>query len=196
MRITISAALIALAVSGCVRYTPHPWSQTFEFDDGDVEFVAPAKLTGVRCERQVDAIDMLERDTFLRLTTEEYAALSRDPIELADDEIPYLVRGVTWFSPPDFSIVAVDREMKTLYVTRYTYNFEMLWPGLHWKMEPRPMIAVLKQEIGGAKPRAMVGGDVIMFFYYRHKRYWEERGGQLPFMEFSCETESAGRPPQ
>jgi len=128
------------------------------------------------------------------LTREEYAALARNPIELGDNDIPYLVRGVTWSEPPDFSIVAVDREQKILYVTRYTYNFEILLPGMHWKMAPRPTIAVLQQEIDGAMPRAMVGGDVIMFFYYRYNQYWEERGDRLPLREFSCEREAAGRP--
>jgi len=194
MRIAIIAAAVALAVGGCVRYTPHPWSQTFEFDEEHVEFVAPARLADIRCERQTDAMARLKSDAFVRLTAKEYDALARDPIELADDDIPYLVRGVTWSEPPDFSIVAVGREQKVLYVTRYTYNFEFFWPGLHWKMAPRPAIAVLQREIHGAMPRAMVGGDAIMFFYYRYKQYWEERGDRLPLREFSCEREAAGRP--
>ncbi len=196
MRIAVFTALIALAVGGCVRYTPHPWAQEFEFEDQDVEFVAPAKLTGVRCERQVDAIDMLERGTFLRLTAEEYAALSRDPIELADDERPYLVRGVSWSEPPMFSIVAVDHERRVLYVTQYTHNWEMAWPGLHWKMRPRPVIVVLEQEIGDAMTRAVIGGDMVLGFWLRYREFWRERGTELPAIEFSCERETAGLPLQ
>ncbi len=196
MRKPVLAVLIALALGGCVRYTPHPWSQAFEFEDGHVEFVAPTRIIDIQCERRIEAVERLEQVSFVRLTPEEYVGLARGPIKLLDDDIPYLVRGVTWSEPPEFSIVAVDREQRILYVTRYTYNFEFLWPGLHWKMTPRPFIVVIEQDIDDAMPRAMVGGDMIMIIYYRYKRYWEERGGQLPLVEFSCEREAAGGPLQ
>ena len=186
MRTPVLAVLIVLALGGCVRYTPHPWSQEFEFDDADVEFVTPTRIIDIQCERRAEAIERLEQVSFVRLTPEEYAAISNDPMELADDDIPYLVRGVPWSEPPMFSIVAVDRDQRILYVTQYTHNFEMAWPGLHWKMRPRPVIVVLKQEIGRAMTRGIIGGDRVLGLWLRYGEFWSERGIELPATEFSC----------
>lgn len=175
MRSAALAFLIVLSSTGCVQYTPHPWSQDFDFYSSEVEFVSPAKLSRVREELQVGAIERLDQHTFLRLTVDEYRSLSRSPIELHDNEIPYLVRGVSWSRPPWFSIVAMDRGKKILFVIQYTTNFELAWPGLHWRMEPNPVIAVVDQEIDETLTRAVIGGDRIMGtkMHYGEKA-WDE----------------------
>lgn len=175
MRVAATALLIALFLGGCVRYTPHPWSQGFEFNDQNAEFVSAAKLSRVLAEQEADAIKRLDQQSFLRLTTKEYEVLSQNPIGLEKNEIAYLVRGVSWDRPPLFSIVAMEREKKILYVIQYTHNFEMALPGMHWKMEPHPVIAVVDQKVGEVLTRAVIGGDHMMRIktYYGEK-VWDE----------------------
>lgn len=175
MRSAALAVVMVLSCAGCVRYTPHPWSQTFEFVPSDVEFVSPEKLSRVQKAQEADAIKRLDQHTFLRLTAKEYRTLSRSPIELQDSNVPYLVRGVSWSEPPWFSIVAMDREKKILFVIQYTTNFELAWPSLHWRMRPYPVIAVLDREIEKALAQAVIGGDRIMGdkMYYGEKA-WDE----------------------
>jgi len=162
--------LIVTIASGCQSFHAHPWTTNIKvdygnwfvvFDNPNIEYVSPESLSRVNNANEADAIYQLEADQFLQLSEEDYIRLSQNPKQLKDGEISYLVRGVSWSKPPQFSLVTFDRTTGTLYVIQYTYNGEIFIPG-QYESSPNPVIVVLDSKISQVVPDAVRGGDWIM----------------------------------
>ena len=162
--------LVLIIISGCQSFCPHPWTTTIKvkygnwfevFDNPNIEYISLENLSRVKDADQADAIRRLESDQYLRLSKEEYIQLSQNPKQLKGNEIPFLVRGVSWSKPPLFSLVTLDRSNGTLYAIQYTYNGEIYIPGKYESI-PNPIIAVLDVQVSQVIPDAVWGGDWIM----------------------------------
>lgn len=176
MKTAVAVVLAALTAAACQRYTVHPWHGDAGFDREAVQFVAPAKLSRVREELEDDAIRQLTEVPFVRLSPASFASLSDEPKALADHEIAYLLRGVTWSRPPMFSVVALNAAQGVLHVVQYDYSGELLIPFMVHESVAYPVIAILDREIVDVRSGAVTGGDAAMRWQSVYGEYaWVEK---------------------
>lgn len=154
-------AVIVLLVTGCAQYSPHPWTTSARFDLDKVQFVAPENLSRVKANRENRAVLQLADTSFVRLSAIMFADFSDNTRALEDGEIAYLVRGVTWFRPPSFSVVALDAARGELYVVQYAGTGELMIPFGKHESVAYPIIGIMDREIVNVHSGAVTGGDSI-----------------------------------
>lgn len=71
-----------------------------------------------------------------------------------------MVRGVSYFPRPTFTVVRFDEPTGSLLIQQFTYNGEMLMP-FRWVAEPNALVCWLPKPPLHVFPDAVLGGDGI-----------------------------------
>jgi hypothetical protein len=111
--------------------------------------------------RRADAVALLQEHAFVQLEASQFAEFApalQVPSERGAQ--PYLVRGVSFSSPPLYTIVRHDLATGRLLVQQFTYDGEMLMP-FRWVAEPNALVVILPRPPEHVYSDAVLGGDWI-----------------------------------
>lgn len=171
MTLRILIFCTVLAASGCISYQPHGWTRSQTRAPG-IQQLSPEKLSAVRTEEVREAIRLLEHVDSVLLDDASVKRFARHRIRKSLGEGVFLVRGVSWSTPPLFREVYFDKATRTIYVDSYTYNGEIFIPGRRLSA-PSPIIVCLEVAASTVVPTATIGGDRIAARSLR-KQAWRE----------------------
>ena len=116
-----------------------------------------------------NAITLLRDTSFIQLDPVQTASFTPTlRLDSGQHLQPYLIRGVSYMSPPSYTVVRFDAAGAQLLVQQVTYDGEMLMP-FRWVAEPNAFVVLLPRAPDHIYPDAVLGGDWI----FRGKK-WSE----------------------
>ena len=163
--------IVCFLLLGCRSFETHHWTIESK-PPKEVEYVKPEFLSRVNESVITEAIELLEENSFVELTEEQYELFSSNPKKIPDDYKPFLARGVSWSNPPMCTLVYYDKETNHLHIEQFTFNFEIYIPG-KYKQSPNPVIFLAKKAPTKVIPDAIWGGDRILSIS-NHPYAWKE----------------------
>lgn len=169
IQIVISCVSV-LALTGCVA-PPHAWQVTPE-NRAQIEGAEQWALLGTNDYVRVpdtmreSAVALLQDHSSLPLEASQLAAFAPGLAARAEAH-PYLIRGVSFSTRPDFTVVRFDAPTGRLLIQQATYDGEILMPG-RWVAEPNALVVLLPSAPEHVYPQPLLGGDRL--FRGRHDR--------------------------
>lgn len=159
---------VALMLTGCASPEKHPW----QIGGDDRHITIPTANWPVLSTNTYHRIpsaevgratELLKDKSFLELEGESLRSFWRASYgEIPAGKRVYLVRGVTYGSPPTFSVLRFNPEGGELIVYNATYNGEnLLFVYALRKPSPAPMVVALSHELKKVYPTAVLAGDGI-----------------------------------
>jgi hypothetical protein len=104
------------------------------------------------------AVALLQDHSFVQLDASQLSVFAPD-LSIPTGQ-PHLVRGLSFSSHPDFTVVRFDAETGRLLVQQFTYNGEMVMP-FRWAADPNALVVFLPRAPERVYPDAVLGGDGI-----------------------------------
>ena len=161
---TATGCVVLLLLAGCLAPPKrHAWQITREdwphVRDSDAwPQLSTNDYVRVPDSKREDAVTLLQNHAFVPLDVSQISVFA--PGFSARPGQPYLVRGVSFSSHPDYSIVRFDAATGRLLVQQFTYDGEVMMP-FRWVAEPNALVVFLPRAPEHIYPDAVLGGDWI-----------------------------------
>jgi hypothetical protein len=161
---TVIGCAALLLLTGCLAPPKrHAWQITRqEFPELRESAAWPQLSTNdyvrVPDSQRQNAVALLQEHPFIQLGASQLSVFA--PGLAARAGQPYLVRGVSFSSRPDFTVLRFDTATGRLLVQQFTWNGEMLMP-FRWVAEPNALVVFLPRSPEHIYPDAILGGDSI-----------------------------------